>query len=77
MQKASSNVLSFYFSATSPRNKRLVWMELSNQDLKFPEEYRKFAVSQDGRAKESIAGNGSGVDETRGRSRGTDSQKQS
>jgi hypothetical protein len=35
------------------------------------------SISQDGRAKENIAGNGSGVDEAYGRSRGTNSQKPS
>jgi hypothetical protein len=37
-------VLSLYFAATSPENKRSVWMKPSNQDRKLPEEYRKFAV---------------------------------
>jgi hypothetical protein len=36
-------VLSLYFAATSPENKRSVWMKPSNQDRKLPEEYRKFA----------------------------------
>jgi hypothetical protein len=71
-------VLSLYFSATSQQNKRFFLNGAIETISQIREGMHSLcSINQDGRAKENIAGNGSGVDEAYGRSRGTNNQKPS
>jgi hypothetical protein len=76
--KSSSDVLSLYFFATLQENKRFLLYGASETISEFRGGMPSLcSTSQDGRAKDNIAGNGSGVDEARGRSRAKNSQERS